>query len=121
MPQKPLTRDIPVYPPNEDAIRIVPLRVAAAPPAVQPQLTYRGGPLLAKVEVFIVFWGSDWQNSQSALASRINDFFQAILTSSLIDQLGEYSTGQFTIGQGQVIGTTVITSPQPGTTIADMD
>jgi hypothetical protein len=121
MPKKPFARDISVHPPYEDATRIVPLRVAAAPAIGQPQLTYRGGPLLANVEVFIVFWGSDWQNSQSALASELTSFFQDILTSSLIDQLGEYSTGQFTIGHGQVIGTTVITSPQPGTTIADSD
>jgi hypothetical protein len=121
MPDKPRAGERAVAPARGDAIRVVPLRTLAAAPALQPQLTYRGGPLLANVEVFIVFWGSDWQDSQSALASRLNDFFQAILTSSLIDQLGEYSTGQFTIGHGQVIGTTVITSPQPGATIADAD
>jgi hypothetical protein len=116
-----------VVPRYEDAIRIVPLHVPReliadlphAGPTPQPQLSYRGGPLLANVKVFTVFWGSAWQNAQSGLASQINDFFTAILTSSLIDQLGEYSTGPYKIGHGQLIGTTVVTSPTPRRSIAD--
>lgn len=44
-----------------DSIRVVPLHLPdelLAAPAVPPQLTYRGGPLLTNVEVFTVFWGA---------------------------------------------------------------
>lgn len=116
-----------VIPRYEDPIRIVPLHIPQeliadlphAGPTPQPQLTYRGGPLMANVKVFIVFWGAVWENAQSTLASQIENFFQEILTSPLIDQLGEYSTAQYTIGHGQVIGKTVVTSPRPHRAISD--
>jgi hypothetical protein len=74
---------------------------------------------MSSVKVFVAFWGSAWESAQSALASQINDFFQAILTSSLIDQLAEYNTAQYKIGHGQVIGSTVVTSPAPRRSISD--
>ena len=100
-----------------DPIRIVPLHVpeevtaltVAGPP---PQLTYRGGPLLAAVKVFTVFWGQAWtQAPQSELATQINQFFDYILTSALIDQLAEYNVANYQIGHGSRIGTATITSP----------
>jgi hypothetical protein len=100
----------------------VPLRSAAAPAPAAPQLTYRGGPLIQNVNVFCVFWGSDWQNSPASdIATQVTQFFQYIVTSPLIDQLGEYSTNGYTIGQGQLSGTTVITNPDPSSTVDDSD
>jgi hypothetical protein len=99
-------------------IRIVPLHrpEAAAAPAAAPHLTYRNGPLLTAVQVFTVFWGSAWeQASDSSLMTQINQFFDYILTSQLIDQLGEYSVPGQAISHGSRIGTTVLTSPAPGT------
>ncbi len=85
-------------------IRVVPLhlpeaqRIAAA---AVPQLTYRGGPLLTAVEVFTVFGGAEWkQAEQSALVTNMNLFFDYILTSALMDQLGEYSVPGKNIGHG---------------------
>jgi len=115
-----------VYAP--DPIRIVPVhRVeelgqpahgAAAAPG--PQLTYRDGPLLFAVEVFTVFWGSWWQaNDGASLASDLNGFFDTILVSDLLDQLGEYSVSDQTIGHGSRIGTTTIAEPALGTSISD--
>ena len=83
-----------------DPIRIVPLHMPgelwqpspgiAAPPAAQ--VTYRGGPLLTAVKVFTIFWGQAWKTSPaSALPDQINQFFKFVLSSSLIDQLSEYS------------------------------
>src|SRR5262249_52632756 len=74
-------------------LRIVPLhgtpRIAAA---VTPELTYRNGPLLRNVEAFTVFWGKAWQDaSNAAVVKQMNEFFDFVLTSKLIDQLGEYS------------------------------
>src|SRR6516162_2137473 len=109
---------------HPDPIRIVPLHVAgdagtptadalAAAPAGAPHLTYRNGPLLSSVEVFTMFWGTAWQGAQSALATQINQFFDFILTSELIDQLGEYSVPVYHIGHGKRTGTITIVSPAP--------
>ncbi|HET8627366.1 MAG TPA: hypothetical protein VFL91_08095 [Thermomicrobiales bacterium] len=105
-----------------DAIRIVPLHLPGAAPAPgpPPQLTYRGGPLIQAVEVFTVFWGAAWQQSpQDALAQRLNQFFDTILTSALIDQLAEYDVGGQTIGHGRRIGTTTLTAPTPRRSMSD--
>ena len=105
-------------------ITIVPLHVpeeamAPAPPA---QLVYNDGPLLTAVQVFTIFWGSPWQQSpESDMVSNINSFFDYILTSSLMDQLAEYSTSGQNIGHGSRIGTTTITTSEPGFLVADSD
>jgi hypothetical protein len=111
-----------------DPIRIVPVHrveelgepahgAAAAPGA---KLTYRGGPLLTAVEVFTVFWGSWWQASEGAsLVTELNGFFDYIVATELLDQLGEYSVSGQTIGHGSRIGTTLITEPTLGASISD--
>ncbi len=114
----------------QQPIRIVPLHVperlieeaVVAPPQAPAQLTYRNGPLLTAVKVFTFFWGSAWQQSpQSDLLPQINQFFDYILTSPLIDQLGEYSVQGQTIGYGSRTGTLTLTSQDPGATVADAD
>src|ERR1700704_5678546 len=104
-------------------IRIVPLRVderltvpaPAAPPGLAPQLTYRGGPLLTAVQVFTFFWGDAWRaQPQADLAQQINQFFDFILASALIDQMGEYSVPGKTIGQGARVGTATLAMRAPG-------
>jgi hypothetical protein len=102
-------------------IRIVPLhsapRLAAA---AAPQLTYRNGPLLTNVEVFAIFWGTAWLNSGNAtLLSHMNDFFDYILTSQLIDQLAEYSVPGKTIGHGSRSGSLNLTTSEPGKSVTD--
>jgi hypothetical protein len=83
-------------------------------------LTYRGGPLLTAVEVFTVFWGAAWQESpQNVVMNSMNLFFDFILTSSLIDQLGEYDVAGKTIGHGTRTGTKILTAPAPGTSVQD--
>ena len=101
-----------------DPIRIVPLQLAddvAAPtagPAAPPALTYRGGPLLASVKVFTVFWGTEWtQAPLTGLVDQINGFFDFVLTSALIDQLAEYNAANYQIGHGSRIGSATVTSP----------
>jgi hypothetical protein len=107
---------------QHDPIRIVPLHPGEkllAPPAAPPRLTYRGGPLLAAVEVFSLFWGPAWQQAESGLATSINAFFDSILVSSLMDQLAEYSTADTAIGRGRRIGSTTIASPPPPSRLPD--
>jgi len=104
-----------IYPRAGDAIRIVPLYVpdavrdpageAAAIPAVPPRLTYRNGPLIAAPEVFTLFWGTEWQSTH------VNQFFDFVLTSQLIDQLAEYTVPAYQIGHGRRTGTATVTTP----------
>jgi hypothetical protein len=96
-----------------DAIRIVPLRHEGAPPApaVAPELTYRGGPLIANAEVVAVYWGSAWgAGPLAALVPRLDAFFDFVLTSELMDQLAEYSVEGTTIGHGTRIASSVLDS-----------
>lgn len=105
-------------------IRIVPIHrpeaaVGAAAQAA-PQLTYRNGPLLTSVQVFTIFWGAAWQQPpQNGLVARMNQFFDFILTSALLDQLSEYSVPGKQIGHGKRIGTTTLTKPDPGKSVQD--
>ena len=104
-----------------DPIRIVPLHLPsaiAAPAAVQ--LTYRDGPLLPAVGVFTIFWGRAWtQAPQAAMVGQVNQFFDVILTSALIDQLAEYSVPQYSIKHGARSGTITITTPALHTSVTD--
>jgi hypothetical protein len=97
---------------HSDAIRIVPLQhPQAAAPSSAPQLTYRNGPLLTAVEVFTVFWGAAWNSAPlNATMQSMNEFFDFVLTSALMDQLGEYSVPSAQIGHGTRTGTTVMTA-----------
>src|SRR5258708_9302687 len=89
-------------------IRIVPLhpgKAKAAAPQVAAKLTYRNGPLLTSVEVFTIFWGTQWNSSpQDALLAKINQFFDFILSSQLLDQLGGYSVPKLKISRATLIG-----------------
>jgi len=104
-------------------IRIVPLhpgKAKAQAPQVPAKLTYRNGPLLTSVQVFTVFWGGAWNDApQSALPSQINDFFDFILGSELLDQLAEYSVPGKAISRGLLLGTATLTSGGPGKTVDD--
>src|SRR6266702_2173929 len=109
-------------------IRVVPMRgigglVApaarvAAPPAAQ--LTYRGGPLLTGVEVVTVYWGAAWNEAPAqATAQSLNAFFQFVVSSPYIDQLGEYNTPQQKIGRGRYAGTARVTDTAPSASVTD--
>src|SRR6266404_4000560 len=104
-------------------IRIVPLhpgKAKAAAPQFSPQLAYRNGPLLTPAQVFTIFWGAAWNEApQNSLLSRVNQFFDFILTSQLLDQLAEYSVSGQQIGHGARLGSITLTSPDPGTTVDD--
>jgi hypothetical protein len=103
-------------------IRIVPLHVdSLAVPVAVPKLTYRGGPLLPAVQVFTLFWGDAWQQEpQAGLVQQVNQFFDFVLTSPLMDQLAEYSVQGMPIGRGSRTGTIILTGGPPAT-ITDGD
>ena len=124
-PKSPKTPKAPNARPSElhHPIRIVPLhpgKAKAAAPQVAPKLTYRNGPLLTSVQVFTVFWGAEWNAApQNALLPKLNQFFDFILASELLDQLAEYSAPNQKIARGLLIGTLTITTPSPGKTVDD--
>jgi hypothetical protein len=97
-------------------IQIVPLHGGAlAAPISAASLTYRGGPLLPKAQVFAFFWGAAWQQDpQAGMAQQINQFFDDVLTSSLLDQLGEYSVAGMSIGHGSRTGSVTLAAGPPG-------
>jgi hypothetical protein len=95
-------------------IRIVPLRLEAIAPATAPRLTYRGGPLLSEVQVFVFFWGDAWQQDpQVALVQQINSFFDYVLTSEMMDELAEYSVPGSAISHGTRTGSIELTTAPP--------
>jgi hypothetical protein len=91
------------------------------PAAANAKLTYRGGVLLTNVEVFTIFWGKLWGSNKTSIKmmSDINKFFTAILVSPALDQLGEYSVPNKTIGHGSVIGMKVISANAPVGSVTD--
>jgi hypothetical protein len=124
MPSKPRSKT-PQARPSElhQPIRIVPLHpgtAKAAAPQVPAKLTYRNGPLLTSVQVFTIFWGAAWNDApQNAMLPKVNEFFDFILSSQLLDQLAEYSVPDQTISHGVLIGTITLTTPAPGKTVDD--
>jgi hypothetical protein len=81
--------------------------------AVGPKLTYRGGPLIANVQVTTIFWGSAWAGDP--LRAQLDAFFDFVVTSSLIDQLAEYNVAGFTIGHGSHAASVLVSGNPPST------
>ncbi|MGH7763680.1 MAG: hypothetical protein ACREOM_04600 [Candidatus Dormibacteraceae bacterium] len=101
-------------------IQVVPVWTPTLAPVAAPKLTYRGGPLLTAVEVYTFFWGSMWQQgAQVALMQQVNQFFDFVLTSALMDQLAEYSAPGQMIGHGSRTGTKVVTDVPIGASVTD--
>jgi len=101
-------------------LRIVPLHsVRLTQATASPELTYRDGPLLTNVEVFTIFWGATWQESNSSLLTHMNDFFDFVLTSKLMDQLAEYNVAGKTFAHGRRTGSITLTNSEPGKSVSD--
>ena len=110
---------------KRDCVRIVPLatpEVAQKTAAVaqSAQLVYNNGPLIAKAQVFTIFWGSAWQQGTLAgMITEVNGFFDYILVSALIDQLAEYNVPSYQIQHGKRIGSMTLTSPDVSKSVDD--
>ena len=111
-----------------DAIRIVPVavpnglfrHVAAVPGAPSPLLTYRDGPLIESVQVYNLFIGAAWSTGNAkTVAAGLDAFFKFVLTSELIGQLGEYNVPNYQITHGAFIGSTVLSSVLPPSSVTD--
>ena len=123
--------------PGHEAIRVVPLhqpKIRVALGADQSELwqsiprhdlkgvklKYFGGPLLSNVEVFVIYWGSQFtQGKLLGYPDRLDAFFDTILDSPLMDQMSEYSVKGHSIGRGRRIGSTIISTAAPKSHISD--
>ena len=115
---------------QNDAIRIVPLSLSISalkpvPDALlaalaTPRLTYRGGALITSVAVYVIYWGVAWNKAPlKDLRSKLDGFFDFIVTSTLMDELAEYSVPAFKIGHGTRLGSIVVTTPAPKPSVSD--
>ena len=75
-------------------------------------LAYLGGPVLANVSVWTVFWDSTVPNQ-----SDLNGFYSTITSSPYFDWLSEYNTPSQAIGHGQLGGSVVDTGAPAGSSI----
>jgi hypothetical protein len=79
-------------------------------PAIK--LTYRGGPLIQRVKVATLFWGSSWNSS--SLPSYFNSFFRNLFADGrFMANLAQYSAGGYTIGNGSFVATDIDTQNPP--------
>jgi hypothetical protein len=107
--------------------------IRAARPVPSPQLQnatpfmlYYGGPVLSKVKVVSVIWGS---KVNKTTVSSIGPFYVGIVNSTFIDQLAQYATNRTginghagtgqTVGRGSYHGQFVITPANKSTTLTD--
>jgi hypothetical protein len=104
-----------VVPPVEFA----PHAAAAVVGAPGPSLQNHGGPVIQSVEVVPIYWGSAWSGADnSTLASKLDGFFDFIVTSEMMDMLGEYGTPASPIGRGRRIASVRMSASEPGTQTA---
>jgi len=117
-----------VPPALDDHVRVVPLwlpkDLVGPAPGIQapaePELTYRGGPLIAAAQVFTAFWGQAWNGTdQQNVITTLNEFFRFIVASPYLDQLGEYDAPPYKIGRGRWVGTATVTAPEPEPSVTD--
>jgi Dyp-type peroxidase family len=98
-----------------------PLALAAAGGAAPPSpaagaalpLVYHGGPLISSVEVFTIFLGAAWRTTLAATVTQLNQFFDFIVQSPLLDQLQEFGVPNFKIGRGKRTGSAVFPGALP--------
>jgi hypothetical protein len=83
-------------------------------------LVYHEGPVLPVVEVVPIYWGGAWADGADAsLASAMDQFFDFILQSSLMDMLSEYSTPAARIRHGRRVASAYLSDSEPGSQLAD--
>ncbi len=92
------------------------------------KVMYYGGPVIANVKVYTVFWG---KSVDPTVTSKIGSFFSAVTNSTYLDWMKEYDTNikavdgrQGTnqhIGRGSYAGEYTITPKNTGANLADPD
>jgi hypothetical protein len=105
--------------------RVVP--IGAGPAVGAAQLTYRGGPLIAQVKVYALYWGSAWTSTslspaqtQPPTRSALDAFMAHLVTSTYMNLFTEYNVARYTIKPGTFLGSSII-APDPAAQVSDAD
>jgi hypothetical protein len=107
-PATPAVRSRQIVPPASFHAR----GLLAASPAV---LVNHGGPVIGSVEVVPIYWGSAWATGTNAtLTTQLDQFFDYITGSPLIDLLHEYSTKNTQINRGERLKSVHVSGSEPG-------
>jgi len=103
--------------------------VGRAGPLCRPRrgtLRYHGGELVLNPDVFVIFWGPQWQSDQTHIdaAAAITTLYQQIGTSDYACSWGEFAVAPGPVGQGTYAGSEIIASnppsPLPNATIQNV-
>ncbi|HYL26711.1 MAG TPA: hypothetical protein VEW74_02690 [Candidatus Nitrosotalea sp.] len=97
-----------------------PTRVVAAGPAAPafPDFVYNGGPVIAKPQIYPVFWGSHWSDApHQQQAARLAQFLRDLIASDWMNILTQYGVGG--PGSGEVL-TAQYSSSVPATLTDDL-
>src|SRR6185312_12588761 len=70
-----------------------------AQPEITAKLTYRNGPMIQHVKIFVIFYAPNYPYKTQLLS-----FYQSILQSPYIDMLQEYDTTGYKIRRGSYLG-----------------
>jgi hypothetical protein len=97
----------------------VPIHKSSGPTvtAGSGNLTYRGGPLIQNVKIYVVYWGS---GVDSTVSSGLAGYYSAVTNSAYFDWLSEYNAGGMRIGRGSYAGSFTI-HPTTGSSITNND
>jgi hypothetical protein len=87
-----------------------------SPDATSATLLNGGGPVLQHVQVFLVLWGSAWNNNPDPTPESIANAATRILYGPYMSGLAQYG-----VGGGSLIGWKVIPSPDPLDPFSDSD
>jgi hypothetical protein len=100
---------------------VVSLLLVSSAHGALPSATYHNGPVLANVEVEVVFWGP---NVSSETTSNIPAFLRTLVDSGYIDWLGEYFSSSAVvgpIGRGNVFDAVTITPNHTSSVLTQSD
>ncbi|MBI3785863.1 MAG: hypothetical protein HY270_20920 [Deltaproteobacteria bacterium] len=83
-------------------------------------LVYHGGALIKNPDVFLIFWGNEWQTDPEQIAARnaLVSFYQAVGSSEYACAWQEYAVAGQPLGNGTYNGAEVITN-EPALLLTD--
>ena len=91
---------------KDDSVQTVTRNSPIGPGPAGAHLTYYGGPVVANIEVAVVYWGSGSYLPALTASSGLQSFYTAVTNGTYMDMLSEYSTQG--VGGGGTVGNQLI-------------